>query len=239
MQAQPSLGSALAMLFVGGDPAIAVKDDVADRFRPALGCTELHNSMGVDDERGKLSRKILGRWIARDTTESIMMTNLNLAMRYNLPEALPSAIKLLEREAAPKNLRYYALIIVGNYGTEAQLPIVQPLLKDTEVVYNQNPAVRAAIAQPQQANRATAAQTEMRDIALAVTIKLSGQDPKQFGFDLLNMTDQKRIPMESSQSRVGFRNEEDRAAAFQKWEDWKKDKKQAVVEKPKDGTVER
>lgn len=242
--AQPSLGSSLAMLFVGGDESVAMKDEVADRFRTALNCNELHTSLAAADDRGNISRKIVGRWIGRESTDGMMLANLTLAMRFDLPQALQPAINTIKRGNAQKTLRYYALVTIGNYGNKELLPAIEPLLKDAEIVYNTNPVVaRAGIAQIQaanpQLNSRVIAQTQVRDVALAVSIKLSEQDPKKFGFDLLNMADPKRLPMESSQSRMGFRNEEDRLAAFQKWEEWQKGEKQAAVEKPKSDTIER
>ncbi len=241
LAAQPSLGSSLALLFVGGEEAVTIKDDVSDRFRNVLNNNELHNTMQVGEERGELSRKIVGRWVRREVSEAAMITNLNLAMRYNLPDALHPAVNVLKRGTAQKTLRYYALITVGNYGNKELLPVVEPLLKDTEMAYTP-PAARVAAAPVQPVpgvNNRVVTQTQMRDVALAVTIKLSEQDPKQFGFDLLKLSGQKRFPLESSQSRMGFRRDEDRLAAFKKWEEWQKGQQQAAVEKSKSDTVER
>jgi hypothetical protein len=242
MQVAPSLGSALAMLLVGGDEKVALNGDVADRFRTVLNNNEMYTVLQAGDDRSQMCRKILGRWIRRDVGENITLINLQIAMRYNLPDALEPAVNTLKRGNVQKLLRHNALLIVGNYGGKEHLPLVEPLLKDTDVIYTTTNA-RVAVAQvpnPNQVlNTRVAAETQVRDVALAVTIKLSEQDPKKFGFELLKLGDQKRLQQESSQSRMGFRSEEDRLAAFKKWDEWRKDQQQAAIEKPKSDTIER
>jgi hypothetical protein len=88
---------------------------------------------------------------------------------------------------------------------------IQPYLSDTHLVFDSG-----GENQPTQA--------QMRDLALAVTIKLSGQDPKQFGFENLLLE-------RFNSNMVAFRNDSDRNAAFKKWEDWQKKQRQAASAK--------
>jgi hypothetical protein len=136
---------------------------------------------------------------------------------------------------------HLAALAVGNYGDKEHLSLLEPLLTDTNIVFN-GVAANFSIAgvQAQPAARAVV-QTQVRDIALAMTIKLSGQNPAEFGFDSFKTPgDQKLAQLQVAQSnRMGFRNEDERTAAFQKWEEWQKGQKQAAKDKPKGDTIER
>lgn len=240
---QPSLAGSLAMLLIGGDESVPLKEEVADRFRLVQNPTELRQALSDANPRGKICRKILGRWIRRDVGEMATYYNLNTALTHDLPEALEPAVRMLKNGNAKNNTTYIAALAVGNYGDKQHLPLIEPLLSDATVVANGVAALNFRVAGAQQAPPANRAviQTQVRDIALAVTIKLSGENPADFGFDSLKTPgDQKPAPLSLSLSnRMGFRNDDDRTAAFQKWEEWQKGQKQAAKEKPKGDTIER
>lgn len=239
---QPGLGNSLAMLLIAGDKSISVKDDVADRFRLVQTTTELRSALAAGDARSQLCRKILGRWIEREVGETASIYNLNTAMQFNMPEGLVPATKLLKKGTAQVQAKYMAAMMIGNHGNREHLPLIEPLLGAADRVAG-TAAVKVRVAaglpnQPVPVNR-VATETQLRDIALVVTIKLSGQNPVDFGFKNLTPADLKVLQVQAIQQRMGFPNPEERIAAFQKWEDWQKGQKQAAKEKPKADTIER
>ncbi|MCC7085263.1 MAG: hypothetical protein IT427_09675 [Pirellulales bacterium] len=241
MAIQPALGSSLALLWVGGDAAVPVKDDVADRFRLVLTPSELRSAIAAGDERSQLCRKIVGRWIGRDVGETATYYNLLTALQYDFPEGLQPAVRTLKKGNAQKNIRYLAALMIGNHGGKEHLPLIEPMLKDSDRLFGgaaQNLRVAAAPANPAAAKRAVM-ETQMRDVALVVAIKLRGQDPTKFGFKMLTAADQKQLQIQTAQSRMGFPNDDQRLAAFQKWEEWQAGHQQAAKEKPPVETIER
>jgi hypothetical protein len=201
-----------ALMFVGGDPSVPLTDDVATRVASLPMNPTFSNLMGTAGPRRDLFRKLFGRWVARDMSADLIANNLAYAGQYSLKEALEPALKTLkshdETGTANKGARTLAMILVGRFGTKEYLTDIQPYLSDTHLVFDSG-----GENQPTQA--------QMRDLALAVTIKLSGQDPKQFGFENLLLE-------RFNSNMIAFRNDSDRSAAFKKWEDWQQRQRQAA-----------
>jgi hypothetical protein len=238
---QAGLGTSITMLLVGGDKTVAVKDDVADRFRLVQTSTELRTALSTGDERSELCRKIVGRWIRREVSETATNNNLSMALQLNLSEGLEPATRVLKKGNGQLSARYVAALVVGNHGGKEHLPLIEPMLSAADRVSGGNAINVRVAALPNQAvpvNRVVT-ETQLRDIALVVAIKISGQNPVDFGFKNLTPADQKQLQIASALQRMGFPNNEDRVAAFQKWEEWQKGQKQAAKEKPKSDTIER
>ncbi len=211
-----NLGAMLAWLFVAGDSAVPITDDVTARvillpqnpiFRNAAA------AIGKPvDSRAEACRKILARWISRDVNAVFVSYNLFAANQYNLKEGLPSAIRILKAaQTTPDvNTHVQALLLIGKLGGKEHIALLEPLLNDEFLCYDSGgPANRV--------------QTQIRDIALCTSIKLAGQDPKKFGFDLWLDT-----PQFPNLHTFGFTKSEDRTAAFKKWQDWQTEHKPAA-----------
>jgi hypothetical protein len=68
---------------------------------------------------------------------------------------------------------------------------------------------------------------QIRDAALAATVQLNGQNPKDFGFERFQATDRVQL----NAVMIAFRNDKERSAAFEKWQTWQNGQKQAAREK--------
>jgi hypothetical protein len=64
-------------------------------------------------------------------------------------------------------------------------------------------------------------------MALLATIKLNGQDPKKFGFPRSDIGESPSPNLHT----IAFSGEDERKAAFKKWEDWQKTHKNELAEK--------
>ncbi|HEY2759896.1 MAG TPA: hypothetical protein VGI75_04115 [Pirellulales bacterium] len=215
-----NLGDILAWLFVAGDSAVPITDDVAARAILLPQNPVLRNAAAVSgkqiDSRAEVCRKILARWISRDINAVFVAYNLATANQYNLKEALPSAVKILQAaQTTPDiNTRIQALFLVYKFGGKEHISLLEPLLKDEFPCYDSgNPNQRV--------------QTQIRDIALCTSIKLAGEDPKKFGFDLWF-----NAPQISNLHMFGFTGPDGRAAAFKKWEDRQTAQKSATGDNP-------
>ncbi len=212
VQASMSVPIMAALLFVGGDPQVAISDEVASRLATLLPENpSFRPAMTSISGRRAIFRKLYGRFVARDMSFDLMAFNLLNARSYNLREALDPAVAALKSEdpSGPNNraLRLNAMLLVANLGGKEQLSHVERYFNDSDRVFDSG-----GTNQPMQA--------QMRDLALAVAIKLSEQDPKKFGFAGLQF-DRFNLNM------IAFRNDAERTAAFKKWEDWQKAQKQA------------
>lgn len=206
-----SLGAILAWMFVAGDPTVPITDDIAARVvvLPKNSVFQLAVPQNVKqtDRRGEICRKILARWVARDVNPIFASNNLELAWKYNLKEGLSPAVATLKRGKTREDpmARCLAMLLVGEFGNKEHIAILEPFLDDSSAQFNA-PGPNHPI------------QTQTRDIALAMTVKLAGQDPKQFGFP--RWQDVKALPANPLLT-LGFGDQAERDAAFKKWADWK------------------
>jgi len=221
-----SLGAILAWLFVAGDNAVPITDDITARVI-VLPQNEVFKQVANPnvkqvDSRGEVCRKILARWVARDINSVFAAYNLSFAYIYNLKEGLAPAIAILKHpqtigDPASKSL---AICLVGKFGGKEHIALLEPYLKDALVYYDSG-------------GKNQPIQTQIRDIALLTSVELAGQDPKQFGFDRWQKNEQLLL----NPHTIGFRSQEERLAAFKKWEDWQAGQKSAAGEEaePKAG----
>ncbi len=200
-----------ALLFVGGDPSVPLTDEVAAKISGIPGNRTFSDIMSGGARR-EMFRKLVGRWVARDMSATLVAQNLGLARKYHLREALEPAAKTLESAEATspanKEARKMALLVIGCLGGKEQLGEVQRYLNDSSVLFDSGGDNHPV-------------QAQMRDLALAVMIKLSEQDGKRFGFE--NLQFDERFNLNS----VAFGDDVERQAAFKKWDEARKTQRQA------------
>jgi hypothetical protein len=216
-----SLGSILAWLFVAGDDAVPLSDDITGRVvmlpQNVVFQEAAQPNIKQADPRGEVCRKILGRWVAREINPVFAGFNFSHAYQFNLKEGLGPAVAVLkttgQAASSDARLQAMAMFIVSRFGNKEHIALLEPFLDDPRVCFDSGG--------PNQPVK-----TEIRDIALLNTIKLAGQDPKQFGFDRWQDNDQLTLNL----NPIGFRGDEERDAAFKKWEAWQTGQKSATGE---------
>jgi hypothetical protein len=97
----------------------------------------------------------------------------------------------------------YAMCCVGTLGTKEHVKFLESLLKDDTMVQ--------AIVKP----GGQRGSIKVRDVALAMTIHLSGKNPKDYGFNMWAVYPNNLIQYH----QLGFESDEARAAAFKKWDE--------------------
>jgi RNA polymerase sigma factor (sigma-70 family) len=178
-------------LLFGTYPATrADGDDANDFLTPLL----FLNSPGSSDpfaeamEKGPISkplRRLFAAWLANRADDvRTYYDALPLALRYDVPETLPTARRVVRfygeapRERRQKfnvaHVRMVGLLVIGRYGTKSDLPLVEACFEDKTV----GVATRQG---PAPADGSGAATLQVRDVAVGVAVHLSGGKPHEFG----------------------------------------------------------
>jgi hypothetical protein len=165
------------------------------------------------------ARKLLVQFFEQRSDQNTMAQAIQIAMQLDMKEMAPTALKMATNKKTQAWTRATALIALGKLGTKDNIKDIEDLLKDTtnlgQMQFNQ---VRV--------------QTEMRDVALAAMIMLSGQDVTTYDFPYL-----KAFPINKNYlayNYFGFSDNTQRDAALKKFkesQEKKDDKKDAPKEK--------
>ena len=133
--------------------------------------------------------------------------NVYLAARIDLKEGLDPALRVLQQPTAAPQMRSTAMLVVARFGGKEHLSAIEPFLTVTDVCA------------PADVNGVT----QVRDVALFVSLRLLQQVSKDFGFTRAASNEQ--IPMTKGiflrPVGLGFRTNSGRDEAFKKWDDWR------------------
>ena len=197
-----SLGSIAAVFFVGSDSRVAVNDRVAAYLHNFSYQPALQTALGGGSKVEPLKR-ILGAWVARNTGSNNAYPSLMLAMQYDLREGLAPALNLVRQPGNQPQFLQFALLVIGKFGDKQHVPLLEPLLENSGPLFTQNASGQHL-------------RCEVRDVALAVLLHLTGQDFKDYGLGRV----QRNAQMLFNTSTLGFPTESARDAAMKKWKQW-------------------
>lgn len=195
----PTQADVIAFLFLGTDPNI-VGTDVQHLFvSNALRLAPLRQAMTADDAEASVIKQLLAKWAEIQTNPSLVNRVFGLALSGNVTELLPFAIRQVEDANALGTTRAFGLLALGKFGAKDQMALIEPLLEEKAIL-------------AQITVNGVRGTTELRDVALAVSIHLDGGDVADYGFDMLrgelNFT---------TYYYLGFSDDDKRTAAFERW----------------------
>ncbi|MGI8981428.1 MAG: hypothetical protein ACR2FY_19550 [Pirellulaceae bacterium] len=206
------LGQIAAVLFVAGEPDVKPSSNsVALLLQlgrvPALLAAAVPS--GAIDKRAEetsaMARRLLGAVIAR-AEGSAAQQAMNIAVQYDLKQGLAPALKVLE---APGRVRFtlqYAMLLVAKFGDKSHLAVLEKLFTDNTLLATTS-------------SRGVRRESQVRDSALAAAVLMSRQELKDYFSLPENLAGQPAAGMLSSAYlTVGFENDEQRTAAFRKWD---------------------
>jgi hypothetical protein len=195
------LGTACALIMVSGDEQVTIPDFEANQLFTLIGKPFESNLGG---EKGPALKKMLGVWIVHNSSPNLARQNLSVAFQLDLTEGLELALKLLANDggAQQAGTRQDALLAIGRWGNHKHIALVEPLLNDT------SPCT------PQQAGEGH--QSQVRDVALAVLIHLSGQELKDYNLEHIQ-TNNKMLYQPGT---IAFADAASRTQALEKWKRW-------------------
>jgi hypothetical protein len=170
----------------------------------------------ANGDHAEAMRKLAIAWFERHVEESpnVIHQMSYLATQVGLKEVIPSALKVATNKQAQPFTRATALTIVGRVGNKDQIAAIEPLLAETTAVTTF--MVRQAGAGNGGAVNNQARTSQVGDVALAMTIHLSGQKPADFGYDMTKTNPNALF----SPHYLGFVDDATRADARRKWKEW-------------------
>jgi hypothetical protein len=204
---QLPLGEVAVLVFVAGEEDVSLPDNTLSMvlsycFQPAMRDAVNHPS------RRDVPRKMLGAAI-RKCSDSAAPQAMQVAMEFGMEEGLVPAVKILKAQGGRiPYMNQYALMAVAKLGDASHLPLVEPLMDDSTVVTRRQENKRIV-------------ELQVRDAALATAILLTKQDLKTYftGRQELASVDPRNVYF--NPQLIGFEKDEDRAAVFKKWAEYK------------------
>jgi hypothetical protein len=206
-----NLGTITSLLFAALEENVAVAAQPSQLIANFLYQPSFNNAVQGGGGRPLLLRQMLGEWIRRRTNDLDGYQSMMLALRYDVKEGLVPAERALRQAESqinqPSNahLRQYGILTVARFGGPENLSILEPLLEDKT---NYGGQIRI--------NNVNY-RTQIRDIALAALVKLSGQDLADYGFARVQMHPQYVF----NASTLAFADDEKRDEAIQRWRDYR------------------
>ena len=150
-------------------------------------------------------------YLEQRTDPNLMHQNLYLAMNFNLKESVGWALKLAQKKDTQPYVKATALALIGRLGGKDHIKDLESFLTDSTMLgQSQFNTIRI--------------QTQVRDVALAMVVHLSGQPVADYGFPYLNSIQPalKANPQQVffAPTLLGFSDDTGRTAAFKRWKDW-------------------
>jgi hypothetical protein len=158
-----------------------------------------------------IARKLLVTYLESRTDPNLVHQNLYLAMNFNLKESVGWALKMAKAKETQAYVRATAITVVGKLGGKEQIPDLEAMLTDTT-------QIGASTFNTVQIK------TEMRDVALAMLVQLSGQNLADYNFPYITALNPglrgNTQNFVYAPSLLGFSDAAGREAALKKWNDW-------------------
>ncbi|MEX0819115.1 MAG: hypothetical protein WD070_05970 [Pirellulaceae bacterium] len=202
-RSQPRLGTSATLLFVASRDDVEVSPLVQSVVYMACDGSGFEAAIASGPGREVLAT-LAERWIARQPLQGITYA-LHLGLSHGLKGCLPRAREVFESPVTSVSDRIYACLCLAKFGDASDISRLEAYFDDVNIC-----------AQAQVNGQVVV--TQMRDIALAASVQIANQEPKDFGFDRLEH-DRRRV---FSLSSLGFRDEQSRMQAFVAWREYRR-----------------
>jgi hypothetical protein len=202
----PNTATLFSILTIMSDDQVPViSDSVLVYFQNFLLQQHVVKSLSLgDDASGKITQKIFGQWVLKYAKSSNSYYVLNVAARYRIKEGLQVARELVGKSPQQVGSKMiYAMIAIGALGDQADIELLRPLLTMKKSYMS------ASI-------NGLKIQVQLRDVALAMSIHLSGENLRDFGF-VRARKDQNMLYVTYT---LGFTDDQKRESAQGKWKAW-------------------
>ena len=216
---QASIGSIAALLFVGADSHVPINAQSAMYVTNFCGQQPFRQA-AAGGETAVALKKLIGAWVQRDfgSDSPAMAQTLMLALQLNISEALEPAHAIINDAGSSPHMRQFAILIVGRFGGPDDVGRLEPLLSDEAICAQQQLPQNA---DPTQVAKPQVIETQVRDVALAVSVHLTGQKLADYGFTRA----QPNATYLYNTATLGFTQPADRDTALSKWRSWRADQK--------------
>jgi hypothetical protein len=170
-----TMESVVALMIGAVDKSQSLPDQLAIQIYSLLNQVNASNSEASAWNRPAF-RDVVGAFITRTQGPTSVYQGLTLAMRHDLgQQGLQIAERVLRSGGGLPHVRQYAILSIARFGGQSHIPALEELLEDTGVFFNGkvNGSNRRRI------------ECQVRDLALASLIHLTGRDPRAVGFEHL------------------------------------------------------
>ena len=164
--------SAIALAWLASRSEVDLRVNEANVIYLALSQSDVRRAL-EDDEQGPAIRNAIGAWILADSgrEDGSDRQKLVLAVNYDIKQGVQLASKLLRdrRGMLLPTTVSQCVQVFTKLGGKDQIPLLESLLDDKTVCYT----VRSSN---------DTIQTQVRDIALATLVRVTGQELRDYGF---------------------------------------------------------
>lgn len=195
-----TLAEVAPLYLAGSDPALVGTSTAGNQMLNYLWQPQPQAAL-----RGGASpfKNLVLAWMAVQTDDNVVQQMFNVINSISMKEGLPLALKLAKAKKIRGMALATALTTIGRLGTKEHVKELEAYLTDKATVFNFNFAGETGA-------------TQVRDVALAMAVHLSGQDHKNYNFFFAR----KNNPwMKFQPYYLGFTSETDRTKALKKWKD--------------------
>jgi hypothetical protein len=202
-QPQYSLSTMAALVFAASDRDVPITERAGDYLNGLGGQTVLNQAIH-SRPTDTLFRALLNAWVGRPLERDSRMSYgaLLLAMQFDLKGAVVPALKLIDPPpVGSPMLEQWAILAIAKLGSREHVESLEPLLADERSI-------------PDRGGRES--DVQVRDLALAAMIHLSGQKLADYGF-----VHAKSNPFYLfNTNTLGFNDPSARTEALKKWRAW-------------------
>jgi hypothetical protein len=202
-----TLGTVASLLLVGASEGVSVDEQVGGQLFPWLIWQPVFQKNARESNRATMLKKLLGMWVLKDASPAASTENLKFAALFDLKiEGLNLAIRLLADQQSAAAAKANAILIVGKFGGPQQVSMIEKLLDD-----------KTGCSSVQGTNPPRQFELQLRDVALAIVVRLTGQNLRDYGFQSVQ-------PHPTTLFQVGtltFSAPGVREAALKKWSRWR------------------
>ncbi len=197
----PSQGEVVAILLGAVNNPSAISDSTAIAVYSLVSQLDLSSWNQVDTGiwSSPAFRRLIGELIICCDGPTATYQGLNMSLRFNLPEGLQAAERVLRDSQSLPFVRQYAILAIARFGNPDHVVDLHRLIDDKQVCFSRRTTLRHSNFECQ-----------VRDLALASMLHLLGRDPRQFGFVHLQRSDSYVFQPHT----VGFETDDDRKLAL-------------------------
>lgn len=201
---QPCLPLLTALVLLASDTRVPLDAAAYQATAQAVGNLRYRPALLKEARATPVTWGGLTAFLGRAADAPSWNAGLEVMRALEVREGVPAAVQLALSREMPAGTRAAAVVLVGDLGTKEHVAKLAPLLADAAAVGT------ATI-------RGTALTTELRDVALAAAVKLSGQTLADYGFPYYKaLPGVKELP---DPIKLGFARPAERDAALRRWKE--------------------
>jgi hypothetical protein len=157
-------------LFVSGDERVRQHENGPNYSSILFNGTQIPRAIS-DKDGSAAMRKLFLDWLEHEPQPHMQQRGFQLASQAGLKEALPIALRLLEKKDQQPYAKAQVVLALAKLGTKEHIPLLDKYLDDKtnlgSINFGNGPQLTV----------------QLRDVAMAVQIELAGQKLGDYGYD--------------------------------------------------------